>query len=131
MSLWKTAWSGISSLFSSSSKVGEKIVDIADEAVDTSQEKGERDATDTAAARAADTTLTGGGMFNSLVNGANRLVRPGFALWALGELVGWWKVPFEVSDQKMQVIILIITFYFGGRALLKDLPETVRAMRSK
>ena len=126
MAIWKT----IVGFFTGGSKAAEKVVDMADKAVYTKQERSIDDNTDLAAARAAEQPIASANFFDSLVNGYNRLPRPAFATWALGELAGWWRVDIsKIDPEKMSLIILIVTFYFAGRALLKDLPGIIKGMR--
>lgn len=119
----------IGSWFTGGGKTAEKAMDLADEAIDTSQERREQDAADTADARTF-TTPSHESWFDILVDGVNRLVRPFFAFWSFGVLVGWWGEKINnVSPEAMQLILIIITFYFGGRAILKDLPSVIKALR--
>lgn len=122
----------IGGFFTGGSKAADKVIDMADEAVMTTQEKSEQDSKDTNDAGMRESGPSGGTWFNAMVDGFNRLPRPAFATWAFGELVGWWNVGIEkISPEKMQLIILIITFYVGGRAILKDLPSVIKAFRVK
>lgn len=112
------------------SKTAEKVVEMADDAVFTKQEAATQDSSDTTSAR-ADQGVSHNTWLDVIVDGWSRLVRPGFATWAFGELVGWWNVKTgEISADKFQLIIIIVTFYFGARVLLKDLPSIVKAFRS-
>ena len=127
MNWLKAAWSW----FTGGGKTVEKVVDMADEAVLTRQEAVEQDSKDAADARAM-AVPSHGSWLDVIIDGWNRLPRPVFATWAFGELVGWWNVETEkISAEKMQLIILIVTFYFAGRALLKDLPGVIRSLRAK
>ena len=121
-------WAWLKGLISG--KTVEKVTDLADEAFHTDQEKAEEDSKDTTDAR-EDKGVSHNTWLDVIVDGWNRIVRPGFATWAFGELVGWWNVQTEkVSAEKMQLIIIIVTFYFGARVLLKDLPSVIKAFRS-
>jgi hypothetical protein len=113
-------------------KVIEKGGEMIDEAMDTGQERAERDATDTASARAM-TAPSHGTWFDALVDGLSRLVRPGVTLWMIGGFIGWWPLPKTeaISEYWQNLFMLVITFWFGGRAILKDLPAAIRSMRGK
>lgn len=113
-------------------KTVEKVTEIADEAIDTGQERGERDAKDLESARAM-RLHTHGTFFDVLVDGLSRLVRPGVTLWLVGGFIGWWPLPRTeaISEYWQNVFMLVLTFWFGGRAILKDLPSAIRAMRGK
>ena len=117
-------------LFSSSSST-EKVLDIADKAIDTSQERSERDAQDLDSARQFAGVSNQPGAINQIVDATNRLVRPGVTLWLIGGFVGWWTLPRveAISEYWQNVFMIILTFWFGGRAILKDLPAAVKAMR--
>lgn len=118
--------------FTGGSKAAEKVTEMVDESFYTDQEKSIQDAVDTNDAGARESGPSGTTWFNAFVDGFNRLPRPAFAIWAFGELVGWWNVAMAtITAEKMNLIILIITFYFGGRALLKDLPSVIKSLRAK
>ncbi|HLB49831.1 MAG TPA: hypothetical protein VJL59_22670 [Anaerolineales bacterium] len=126
-----------------------KVAEVADEAFHTEQEKAQESAAaidvdqkDLASARAMQIAptpmLTEGGLiawlvnsFNVLVDCSNRLVRPGVTLWIIGGFIGWWPLPKtdEISEFWQNTFWLVMTFWFGGRALLKDLPAAVKLMR--
>ena len=123
-------WKALKGVFAPGSAGGlNKVAEVADEAFHTEQERAQEDLQDTAAAR----NMQFGShdsWFDIAVDGFNRMVRPAFAMWAFGELVGWWRVvTVDISPEKMNLILLIITFYFGGRAVLKDLPSLIKSLR--
>ena len=113
-------------------KTVEKVVDMADKAIDTHQERAERDVTDLESARAMQLS-SHGTWFDALVDGLARLVRPGVTLWLVGGFIGWWPLPRTetISEYWPNIFMLVLTFWFGGRAILKDLPSAIRAMRGK
>ncbi len=115
-----------------SGKTGEKVAEIADEAIHTSQERTETDQKDLSDARAMQ-LVSNGSFFDVLVDGLNRLVRPGVTLWLVGGFIGWWTLPAAetISDYWQNILLLVLTFWFGGRAILKDLPSAIRLMRGK
>ena len=122
----------IGSFLTGGSKMADKAAEMIDESINTSEERTATDQADLKDARITPVAPSHNTWFDALVDGVNRLPRPAFAIWAFGELVGWWNVAIaSVSSEKMQLIILIITFYFGGRAILKDLPAVIKALRSK
>lgn len=65
--------------------------------------------------------------FDALVDGINRLVRPTVAIAVIGSWFGWWRLPAidTLTAAQQQITWLIVTFYFGGRALTKDVPQAV------
>lgn len=100
-------------------KSGEKIIEMADDAVFTSQEKAIEDSKFTAS------TLN-----NTSVDMVNRWIRPFVTIWLIGGLSGCWKLPdtSTVDPVWFQIFIIVITFWFGGRVLLQDLPKAVGAI---
>lgn len=123
-------FSKLAGWFFGGGKTVEKVVDLADKAVDTAQERGERDAADLESARAMQ-PQSHGTLFDALVDGLNRLVRPGVTFWLVGGFIGWWPLPdtSRVSEYWLTTFTIVLTFWFGGRALLKDLPAAFRLLR--
>lgn len=122
-------FSKIASWFTGGGKTVEKVTEIADEAFHTEQERAEKDVQDTADARAM-TTQSYGTWFDVLIDGWSRAVRPGVTTWLIGGWIGWWTFPKPESVDPFwqQTTLLVLTFWFGGRALLKDLPSAVAAI---
>lgn len=125
-------FSKLAGWFVGGGKTVEKVVDMADKAIDTQQERGERDAQDLESARAMQ-MFSHGTFFDVFVDGMSRLVRPGVTLWLVGGFIGWWPLPRTetISEYWQNVFMIIITFWFSGRAILKDLPQAIRLMRGK
>jgi len=125
-------FSTIVGFFTGGSRTSEKVIDMADEAIDTSQERAERDQRDTENARTMPLN-THGTAFDVFVDGMARLVRPGVTLWLVGGFIGWWPLPKteEISEYWQNIFLIVLTFYFGGRAVLKDLPSAIKLMRGK
>jgi hypothetical protein len=100
-------------------KSGAKVAEIADEAVFTSQEKA-----------VEDTKQTMEVLANTSIDLVNRLIRPFVTIWLIGGFSGWWKLPDikEIDPVWFQIFMIVITFWFGGRVLLKDLPAAVAAI---
>lgn len=119
-------------LFSGGGAVTEKAVDMADKAFYTAQERGAQDAADTAEARTM-TAPSHGTWFDVLVDGVSRMIRPGITIWLMGGFAGWWAMPrIETAGEYWQnIFMIVLTFWFGGRAILKDLPGAIKAMRGK
>ncbi len=115
------------------SQTSEKVLDIADKAIHTGQERSEQDAADTDSARKFADVSNQPGLINQLVDATNRLIRPGVTLWLMGGFVGWWKFPDPntIDPYWQNVFILVLTFWFGGRAIVKDLPAAIKAWRGK
>jgi len=69
--------------------------------------------------------------FDVLVDGIARLIRPTITIWVTGGMMGVWRLPdiSLVPPFYQQVFWTILTFWFGGRALLKDLPKAVMYTR--
>ena len=108
----------------------EKVLDVTDKAFYTEQEKAQEDAKDLSDARSMQ-MFTHGSFFDILVDGTSRLVRPGVTLWLVGGFIGWWKLPDPglIDPYWHNIFMIVLTFWFGGRAILKDLPAAIRLMR--
>jgi hypothetical protein len=116
-----------------STGTAEKALDLADKAIDTSQERSERDTQDLDSARQFAGVSGQPGFVNQLVDATNRLVRPGVTLWLVGGFIGWWTLPRAeiISEYWQNIFMVVLTFWFGGRAILKDLPSAIKLMRGK
>ena len=121
--------SKIAGWFTGGGKTVERVTDLADEAFHTDQEKAEQDSKDTADARAM-TTHSYGTWWDVFIDGWNRAIRPGVTTWLVGGWAGWWKLPSPdtIDPFWAQTTLLVLTFWFGGRALLKDLPSAISAI---
>lgn len=106
------------------------VATVADEAIYTTQEKAEADSADTTAARAFAAPGQGRGYIRDLTDAANGAIRPYVTVWLLGGFSGWWKFPDPgaIDPFYLQLLLIVLTFWFGGRVLLKDLPAAVAAM---
>ncbi len=62
-----------------------------------------------------------------IVDAMNRLPRPVITFYVFGGIVGWWKLPELSSIDPLwtQAGGIILTFWFGGRLIMKDLPAAV------
>ena len=79
---------------------------------------------------------TGGdNWFDIIVNGLNRLVRPVITYWVVLVLFGLVTVPSDywgkIPDMMWNIIWTVITFWFGARAVFKDIPSAIRQWRNK
>jgi len=131
MPLWKAAAKMVGGLFGGS-KSTEKAMEMADEAFDTGQEKGERDSKDTS--QALTWIPSHETQFDAVVDGISRLQRPGWGVYLFGGCVGWWAFPdvSKISEFWGTLLTIYFTALFGGRALFKDLSKAVaEVMRSK
>jgi len=65
-----------------------------------------------------------------LIDVVSRLPRPYITFWLVGGFSGWWQLPNPESVHPfwLNIFYLVITFWFGGRALFKDLPKAVGAI---
>lgn len=138
MAFWAFIPQIIGAVFGSKSTT-EKVVDIADKAFYTDQEKAAATATavdvdqkDLASARAMQ-MASHDSWLDVIVDAWARMIRPGVTTYLLGGWFGWWEFPepHRIDEFWQNVSMLVLTFWFGGRALLKDLPDAVRRMRGK
>jgi hypothetical protein len=115
-----------------STGTAEKALDLADKAIDTSQERSERDTQDLESARQFAGVSGQPGVINQLCDAANRIQRPLWGFYLFSWVMGWAKPPEITQDEFWAVVFLIyFTFWFGGRAILKDLPSAIKLMRGK
>jgi hypothetical protein len=66
------------------------------------------------------------------VDALNRLVRPAFTTWAFGLLIGWWDQPDHLLTMNpivLNILWTIVTFWFGSRVIIKDIPAAVKWAR--
>ena len=126
MAFWKSIGKGILSFFG-----GSKGTEIIDEAFHTSQERTDADQKDLASARAMQAP-SHDSPFDILVDAFARLVRPGVTVWLLGGLSGWWTLPKmeKVDPFWGHIFLIVITFWFGGRAIMKDLPKLMASLKA-
>jgi hypothetical protein len=106
------------------------VVNQVDKAFYTKQERAADDAADLADARSFMDSPAGPGFINQLIDALNRSVRPVLTYWAMGCLIGWWKSPAlsELTPFMQNLIYLIITFWFGGRVVMKDIPNMLASL---
>jgi hypothetical protein len=64
---------------------------------------------------------------DALVNGVNRLIRPGITVGLIGGLFNWWALPSpdSMDDRYWDLLQIVLVFWFGGRAIFSDLPKAV------
>jgi len=110
-------------------KTTERAIEVTDEAFHTAQERVEEDRKDTTEARLMQ-FHSHSTMFDVFVDGLNRLQRPGWGIFFFGGCAKWWELPeIPMNGFWASMLILYLTFLFGGRAVLKDLPAAIQLMR--
>lgn len=116
MSYWTTLFGGT---------VIKDIGEAIDNNVTTDEERGKIDFDDASSARLNDKPIYSPGVINQLVDAFNRLLRPGVTVWLIGGFSGWWSLPDEskISPLWFTIFLTVITFWFGGRMLVQDLPR--------
>lgn len=83
-------------------------------------------------ARGHDTPMWSGiALLDGMVNGVNRLIRPGVTIGLVGGVMGWWQLPAPEGIDPVYFHFTEITllFWFGGRALFKDLPAMLKYLK--
>lgn len=69
-------------------------------------------------------------VWNAVIDGINRLIRPAVAIGLLGGLFGWWPIAIHTVDP---IIVTwseaVFGFYFGVRTLTADLPRLLKELR--
>lgn len=71
--------------------------------------------------------------FDSLVNGVSRLIRPLITIYFMLALDGRL---VQISTEGLDPVVLgwieiVLIFWFGGRALFKDLPSVIKYMKAR
>lgn len=102
------------------------VAQVADEAYFSGEEKAGADRAETNDARAFAGT-SHNTWFDALVDGINRLIRPGITIWLVLGISGRITLPDpgRVDPFWLQAFLIVLTFWFGGRVLLKDLPIAI------
>lgn len=70
--------------------------------------------------------------FDILIDGISRLPRPVITTWAIGMLFGWIPEPIHLQTLNpitLNIIWTVITFWFGSRVLLKDIPSVIKSFK--
>ena len=69
-------------------------------------------------------------IIDGLVNGVNRLIRPWVTITVIGSLFGYWTLPppESIDPQYWTITQIILGFWFGGRFLVKDIPQGIKSM---
>lgn len=67
---------------------------------------------------------------DAIVNGINRLIRPWVTITVIGSLFGYWELPppESIDPQYWTITQIILGFWFGGRFLVKDIPQAVKSL---
>lgn len=67
-------------------------------------------------------------LIDAIVNGVNRLIRPWVTITVLGSLFGYWELPppETIDPQYWAITKIILAFWFGGRLVLKDIPQGIK-----
>lgn len=73
---------------------------------------------------------SGSPLLDGLVNGVNRLIRPWVTITVIGSLFGYWELPppDSISPQYWTITQIILGFWFGGRFLVKDIPQAIKSL---
>lgn len=112
-------------------KGGAEVAKVVDKFVTTKGERLEMDSKDADTLRTMFDKRIHGTWFDAFVDGVSRLIRPGVTLYLLlgfdGRLIHL-PSPNTVDPFWQTALYLVLTFWFGGRALLKDLPKAIMFM---
>ena len=73
---------------------------------------------------------SGSPALDGIVNGINRLIRPWVTITVIGSLFGYWTLPppESIDPQYWTITQIILGFWFGGRFLVKDIPQAIKGM---
>ena len=69
-------------------------------------------------------------IIDAVMNGLNRLIRPWVTITLLGSLFGWWSLPppESIDPAYWEMSVIILGFWFGGRFLVKDIPQAIKSL---
>lgn len=109
----------------------ETITKAVDEYKYTDEEKAGAEERDVEQARKFATPGEPLGFIGQVVNGANHIIRPWITFELMSGLFGYRQLPdiSGIDPLWMKLIIIVITFWFGGRMVVKDLPALIDAVR--
>lgn len=109
--------------------IAQTVGDVAKASIEAGTDKVQADIEDVTSARSFAAPGSGGSGFDRLVDGFNRLIRPAVSAYVLPGLAGAWKLPdlAKADTTWLAVGLIILTFWFGGRMLVKDLPMGIAA----
>ena len=100
---------------------------VAESNIEAGTEQAQAQASENANVRAFAAPGVHNSVFDVLVDAANRLIRPVVTTYTFGGIVGWWHLPdlAGVDQRWLYAGSVMLTFWFGGRLLTKDLPSAV------
>jgi hypothetical protein len=103
---------------------------VVDKAFHTRQERSQEDTSYTSEAQRQQGSGGGKSGFDVFVDCVSRLIRPGITIWIFGGISGGWKLPnmADVDPFWQQATWIVLTFWFGGRAIAKDIPKLLLAI---
>lgn len=126
---------------SSGKSVAETVADVADnykpgEVTKHNMSIEDQKAGDDSQNSARQMVLLSGGdnWFDIAINGLNRMPRPIVTGWVICILFGWVNEPehlLNLNPITLNIIWTVITFWFGGRLLVKDIPTAIMSWRKK
>lgn len=69
-------------------------------------------------------------LLDVIVDGVGRAIRPGITIWLFGGLAGAWGLPSpnEIDPVMFELTIWVMGFWFGHRAIAKDLPIMITSI---
>jgi hypothetical protein len=67
-----------------------------------------------------------------VTDATNHLLRPAMMVWIIGGFMKQWSLPNpgEIDPQLWTVFMIMVTFWFGARTLVKDIPAVWTAIKS-
>lgn len=103
---------------------------LVDDAFYTKQERSADDTAYTTEAMRQQGGWGGKSGFDTAVDCISRAIRPGITMWIIGGLIGWWQLPDMrlIDPFWKQVFWIVLTFWFGGRAIARDIPKMLLAI---
>lgn len=69
-------------------------------------------------------------LVDHIVDTINHIIRPGFFIYLVGGLAKRWPLPDPgaIDPRMWTVFVIVVTFFFGGRAIVKDILPGVQTI---
>lgn len=71
-------------------------------------------------------------LIGHIVDTVNHALRPAMMIWIIGGFMKKWPLPIpsEIDPQLWTVFMIMVTFWFGARTLVKDVPAAFAAFKN-
>jgi len=133
MNVFKIVGGVVKTLFGGggSSSPVETVAKVVDEYKFTDEEKDTSGATDLKDARQFAAPGNPLGLIGQIVDGANHAMRPWITFECMSRWFGYRPFPDigGIDPKMVSIVMIVLTFWFGGRLFLKDLPMLIASFK--